>query len=203
MKYCMNRYRIIPVLLLSVLLLTPACKKEVVDEDKFYHDQIVGHYVAMTDEIPWLSESVDVNGDGFPHSNMSKEFCGLNGFVPAWITADIEEVERSSLSTQKFLITITFPDYRILEIEEGKYIPVGFTYRHISLYARRGKKDHISSDNFYVPDFPGEYKVYSCEEVYAEKIRDGSFTLGVYCYLCDWSGTQLEYGTLKYHFKRQ
>lgn len=198
----MNKSKVSAVLLLSVLLLVPACKKEVVDEDKFYHDQIVGHYVA-TDYIPWFyGEDVDVNGDGFLHSNMSKEFCGLNGFVPAWITADIEEVERSNVFYQEFLITITFPDYRIIEIEEGKYIPVGFTYRTISLSAYRGK-DYISSDNFYVPDFPGEYKVYSCEEVYAEKIRDGSFTLGVYCYLCDWSGTKLEYGTLKYHFKRQ
>lgn len=106
----MNKFKVSAVLLLSVLLLAPACKKEeAVDEDQFYHDQIVGHYVA-TDEIPWLyGEDVDVNGDGFLHSNMSKEFCGLNGFVPAWITADIEEVERSSLSHQKFLINYYIP----------------------------------------------------------------------------------------------
>lgn len=58
-----NRFKVSAVLLISVLLLTPACKKEDVDEDKFYHDKIVGHYVA-TDDIPWLyADDIDVNGD--------------------------------------------------------------------------------------------------------------------------------------------
>lgn len=113
-------------------------------------------------------------------------------------------MERSNVFHQEFLITITFPDYRIIEIEEGKYMPIGFTYRNISLHAYRSKEDNISSDRFHPPpEILGEYKIYSYEEAYAEKIRDGSFTLGVYCYLCDWSVTKLEYGTLKYHFKRQ
>lgn len=188
---------LVPVVASFALL---SCGKD--DMYSSVKDNIVGHYIT-TEEIGWTGVLVDLNDDGHDSESMFDECCGTPGFIASSISADISEVDSKE---HKFCISVTFPDYQILEVD-GSLIPLGFIYRTIKLDAYwLDSEDPFPShyDRYYKRDSEYSDKLHTCKMAYVSPMtKPGEFVFNVDCELYGNVYGTLYDGTMKYHFKRK
>lgn len=189
-------------LLIGIIALIPACKKDVVSPVDQMADKIEGIYTLA--KITWAGTPVDVNGDGISNNDLFVELMSLPTNAQNQFLTDIRSYTQDR---REGVICIQFPIQNLSITHDGRY-PTGYMIGNtlsVNIRYQIDADGHLAVDRFESFDLPEDdlrIEIRSIHDgsVSFDKKNDPSFTAKHTFY--DRKSGQLIDGTLTYHYTR-